>query len=387
MNVKKATKRLWKLSSQILLWMLVISLIVSAVPVFPAQSAAAAELPMQQTTVTKSSGFQDVSPTDWFYDAVVHVQEKGIFSGTNANSFSPKGTMTRAMYVTALGRMAGVDTGAYSTSSFADVKAGSWYAPYVEWAVKEGITDGTGGGKYSPNATVSREQMATMTLRYFESEQIPYQTENPVTTEPGDLADVSPWAADAVVKLWQAGVFTGDEKGNFNPREQATRAEAAVLFMRNNAVVEAWKNQNQTPVTPTPTPTSPVTSTPTPSPGGNSGGGTPGDNGSSPGAGSTAYTLTFESNGGTAVAAQTVRKGQVLNNLPAPTKEGYIFQGWFTDSDFSLIFAEGSTLTEDIKLYAKYTDSVDRAVQSTPSYSVLDDAEPAKVSPSDSSCA
>lgn len=375
----------WKVSRQILMWMLVISLIVSAVPLLPAQSAVAAELPMQKTKVTTSTGFQDVSPTDWFYDAVVHVQEKGIFSGTNASSFSPKGTMTRAMYVTALGRMAGVDAGAYSTSSFADVQAGSWYAPYVEWAVKKGITDGTGDRKYSPDATVSREQMATMTLRYFESEQIPYQTENPVTTEPGDLADVSPWATDAVVKLWQAGVFTGDEKGNFNPRAQATRAEAAVLFMRNNVVVEAWKNQNPTPVTPEPepTPTSPVTSTqptqpgtptvnPTPTPGGNNGGGTPGDNGGNPGTGSTAYTLTFESNGGTAVAAQTVRKGQVLNNLPAPTKEGYIFQGWFTDSDFSLIFAEGSTLTEDIKLYAKYTDSVDSAVQSTPSYSILD---------------
>ncbi|MGE6667117.1 InlB B-repeat-containing protein [Paenibacillus xylanexedens] len=378
--MKKATKRLWKLSSQMLLWMLVISLIVSAVPVFPAQSAAAAELPIQQTAVTKSNGFQDVSPTDWFHDAVVQVQDKGIFSGTTASTFSPKGTMTRAMYVTVLGRMAGVDTGAYSTSSFADVQVGSWYAPYVEWAVKEGITDGTGGGKYSPNATVSREQMATMTLRYFESEQIPYQTENTVTTEPGDLADVSPWAADAVVKLWQAGVFTGDEKGNFKPLAQATRAEAAVLFMRNNAVVEAWKNQNELPVTPTPTPaqpvtptpTSPVTSTPMPSPGGNSGGGTPGDNGGNPGTGSTAYTLTFESNGGTAVAGQTIRKGQVLNNLPAPTKEGYIFQGWFTDSDFSLIFAEGSTVTSDTKLYAKYTDSVENAVQSTPSYSVLD---------------
>ena len=251
MKVKKVRQG-WKVSRQILMWMLVISLVVSAVPLLPAQSAVAAELPMQMTKVTTSTGFQDVSPTDWFYDAVVHVQEKGIFSGTNASSFSPKGTMTRAMYVTALGRMAGVDAGAYSTSSFADVQAGSWYAPYVEWAVKKGITDGTGDRKYSPDATVSREQMATMTLRYFESEQIPYQTENPVTTEPGDLGDVSPWAADAVIKLWQAGVFTGDEKGNFNPRAQATRAEAAVLFMRNNAVVEAWKNQNQTPVTPTP---------------------------------------------------------------------------------------------------------------------------------------
>lgn len=388
MKVKKVRQG-WKVSRQILMWMLVISLIVSAVPLLPAQSAVAAELPMQKTKVITSTGFQDVSHTDWFYDAVVHVQEKGIFSGTNASSFSPKGTMTRAMYVTALGRMAGVDVGAYSTSSFADVQAGSWYAPYVEWAVKKGITDGTGDRKYSPDATVSREQMATMTLRYFEREQIPYQTENPVTTEPGDIGDVSPWAADAVIKLWQAGVFTGDEKGNFNPRAQATRAEAAVLFMRNNAVVEAWKNQNQTPVTPTspvtPTPTSPVTSTPTPSPGSNSGGGTPGDNGGNPGTGSTAYTLTFESNGGTAISAQTVRKGQVLNNLPAPTKEGYIFQGWFADSDLSLIFASGSTLNADTKLYAKYTDSIDRAVQSVPSYSVLDVAPNFTIKVQDSS--
>ncbi|WP_339257986.1 InlB B-repeat-containing protein [Paenibacillus sp. FSL R5-0713] len=389
----KKVRQGWKVSRQVLMWMMVISLIVSAVPILQAQSAAAAELPMQQTKVTTSSGFQDVSPTDWFYDAVVHVQEKGILSGTAASTFSPKGTMTRAMYVTALGRMAGIDTGTYSTSSFADIQVGSWYAPYVEWAVKQGITDGTGGDKYSPNATVSREQMATMTLRYFESEQIPYQTENLVTTEPGDLANVSPWAADAVVKLWQAGVFTGDAKGNFHPRAQATRSEAAVLFMRNNAVVEAWKQQNSTPVTPTPeptptvtsTPTSPVTSTPTPSPGGNNGGGTPGDNGGNPGTGSTAYTLTFESNGGTAIAAQKVRKGQVLNNLPAPTKEGYIFQGWFTDSDFSLIFAEGSTLTEDMKLYAKYTDSIDNAVQSTPSYSVLDVAPDFTIAVNDAS--
>lgn len=62
----------------------------------------------------------------------------------------------------------------------------------------------------------------------------------------------------------------------------------------------------------------------------------------------------------------------MLNNLPAPTKEGYIFQGWFTDSDFSLIFAEDSAISADTKLYAKYTDSIDNAVQSTPSYSVLD---------------
>src|SRR5690606_32461750 len=128
---------------------------------------------------------------------------------------------------------------------FADVPAGIWYAPYVEWAVKKGITAGTGDRSFAPDATVSREQMATLTLRYFESYQIPYGTSNRVTTRPGDLANVSSWAADAVVKLWQAGVFVGDSNGNFNPHAQASRAEAAVLFMRSNAVVQAWENQNQ----------------------------------------------------------------------------------------------------------------------------------------------
>ncbi|WP_434752918.1 InlB B-repeat-containing protein [Paenibacillus amylolyticus] len=380
--MKKVIRQGWKRSPQILIWMLVFSLLVTAVPVFPSHSAAAAELPMRETTVTPAANFQDVSPKDWFHDAVIQMQEKGIFSGTTASTFSPKGTMTRAMYVTALGRMAGVDTGAYTNSSFADVQKGTWYAPYIEWAVKKGITDGMGGGKYSPDATVSREQMATMTLRYFESEQIPYQTGNPITTEPGDLAKISPWAAEAVVKLWQAGVFTGDEKGNFNPRVQASRAEAAVLFMRNNAVVEAWKSQNPSTVTPTPTPTPTVTPSPnpTPSPGGNNGGGTPGDNngggipgGNNGGGGTdnTTYMLTFESNGGTAVKAQKVRSNEKLTNLPVPIKDGYIFQGWFTESDLSSIFAEGSMVTANTKLYAKYTDSVENAVQRTPSYSVL----------------
>ncbi|MGQ8874138.1 InlB B-repeat-containing protein [Paenibacillus sp. TSA_86.1] len=378
--MKKAIRQGWKVSSRMLVWLLVISLVMTAIPVFPEQSAAAAELPTRETTVTPAANFQDVSPTDWFHDAVMQMQEKGIFSGTTDSTFSPKGTMTRAMYVTALGRMAGVDTGAYTTSSFADVQKGTWYAPYIEWAVKKGITDGTGAGNYSPDATVSREQMATMTLRYLESEQIPYQTGNPIKTKPGDLANISPWAAEAVVKLWQAGVFTGDEKGNFNPRVQASRAEAAVLFMRNNEVVEAWKSQNPSTVTPTPTPTPQPTPTVTPSPGSinGGGGGTSGGSGETPGGnnggGSSdnkTYTLTFESNGGTAVKAQKVRGNEKLTNLPVPIKEGYIFQGWFTESDLSSIFAEGSTVTADTKLYAKYTDSVENAVQRTPSYSVL----------------
>jgi len=427
--------------------MLIVSMIVTALPVqqasaaeLPVQQAIVPELSVQQVAAAESSGFQDVRPTDWFYDAAVYVRKNGIFGGTGGGAFSPKGTMTRAMYVTALGRMAGVDVSEYSAPSFADVPAGIWYAPYVEWAVKKGITSGTGVRNFSPDATVSREQMATLTLRYFESYQIPYQTSNLVTTKPGDVANVSSWATDAVVKLWQAGLFDGDSNGNFNPHKQATRAEAAVFFMRNNAIVEAWKNQNQE----TPTPTSDTDNgttngagLPTPGAGGGGGGGG-GNTGGNPNV--PTYTLTFESNGGSEVAAQTVRDGSVAVmpeaptrsgypfggwygdsdltipygfteavtgdmtlyakwianytvsfnsnggspvvaqtvqegetlSLPAPAKEGYIFQGWFRDSGLSLIFTENSPVTDNMQLHAKYIDHVSNAVQSTPIYSVLD---------------
>lgn len=389
-DLKKATKRDWKLTSRLLVWTLIISMVVTALPVQQATAAEPSGFPVQQVAAAEPSGFQDVRPTDWFYDAAVYVQKNGIFSGTGASLFTPEGTMTRAMYVTALGRMAGVNVSEYSTTTFADVQSGSWYAPYVAWAVQKGITSGTGSRSFSPDATVTREQMATMTLRYFESYQIPYQTSNRVTTEPGDLADVSPWSADSIVKLWQAGLFNGDRNGNFNPHGQASRAEAAVLFMRSNAVVQAWANQNQATPTPTPTPTPIPTPMPTSGPGGggggsgnggsggNNGGGNPGGNINVP-----SYTLSFESNGGTEIAAQTVRQGEVLSRLPAPSKEGYIFQGWFRDSDLSLIFAEGSTVHADTKLYAKYIDSVSHAVQSIPSYSVMDVAPGFKIAVND----
>lgn len=97
------------------------------------------------------------------------------------------------------------------------------------------------------------------------------------------------------------------------------------------------------------------------------------------------YTVSFDSKGGSAVAAQTVQEGEALSKLPAPAKEGYIFQGWFRDSDLSLIFAEGSSVTEDTKLYAKYIDSVSNAIQSIPSYSVLNVAPSFTIAVNDAS--
>ncbi|MFK7693050.1 InlB B-repeat-containing protein [Paenibacillus sp. HJGM_3] len=309
--------------------------------------------------------FGDVEPTDWFYNAVTYVQQNGIFNGTGNDSFSPSGTMTRAMYVTVLGRMAGVDASKYTAATFADIQADAWYAPYVQWAVEQGITSGTGNDSFTPDMDITREQMATLTLRFFEAYHIPYQTNASVTTKPKDLSSISPWAVDAIVKLWQAGLLTGDANGNYNPQSKATRAEAATFAMRSNEVVKtAAPTEPTKPAEPTKTPT------PTPTP--TNGGSNPGGGDTEPN--TTSYTVTFETNGGSAINSLTLSPGAKLNNLPAPRKAGSIFQGWYKDSVLTQVLLNDDVASGNMTLYAKYIESVDRAVQSVPSVTVLDQA-------------
>jgi uncharacterized repeat protein (TIGR02543 family) len=340
--------------------LLMLSMLGSLIPTEVIAAPTSTVAPIGATSA--SNPFKDVRSTDWFYDAVQYAQQNGIFSGTSKDMFSPRGTMTRAMYVTVLGRIAGVDVSKYTTSAFSDVLLTAWYAPYMQWAVENDITSGTSSDKFSPNATLSREMMATLTLRYFESQHIAYQSSNSVTTQPNDIADVSLWARDAVLKLWQAGVLTGDQNGNFNPKSSATRAEAAAFSMRSNEVVKAWAGNNQ--ISPTPTPTLNPSGQDTGSDGGdNPGGSTP-----------AAYTIKFESNGGTAVSSLMAKQGEALNKLPVPMRNGFIFQGWYRDSGLTRIFADGSTVNANTMLYAKYVENISDAVQSIPSVTLLDQA-------------
>ena len=106
--------------------------------------------------------FTDVKPGKWYYTAVDYAVSEKLFSGTSSTTFSPEEPMTRGMFVTVLGNKAKIDPKDYPTSSFSDVKAGVWYAPNVEWAAQNGIVNGTGGGKFSPGKSVTREQMAVM---------------------------------------------------------------------------------------------------------------------------------------------------------------------------------------------------------------------------------
>ena len=114
-------------------------------------------------------GFTDVRDGDWFSEAVDYVVSHGIFNGTSDTMFESNGGITRAMMVTVLGRVAQIDESAYSgDSGFTDVERGSWYEPYVSWAVESGITLGVGEGLFAPNDPVTRAQIALFLYRLLQ---------------------------------------------------------------------------------------------------------------------------------------------------------------------------------------------------------------------------
>ena len=174
--------------------------------------------------------FTDLSG-HWAKDDIQLVVNRGLISGTDATTFSPDTAMTRGMFVTALGRLAGVDVSSYKESSFTDVKADAYYMGYVEWAVKCGIVKGTTANTFGPDGIVTREQMADMMANYAKA--IGYSL--PKAHEQNTFADaatISTWAADSVKAMQMAGVLAGKNGNQLVPRGTATRGEAAATLRR-----------------------------------------------------------------------------------------------------------------------------------------------------------
>ena len=112
---------------------------------------------------SRANRFTDVSANAYYYDAVLWAAENGITSGSSATTFSPDAVLTRGQTVTFLYRAAG--SPAVSGSSFRDVAPGAWYANAVAWAVSKGVTTGTGGNHFSPDAPCTRAQTVTFLYR------------------------------------------------------------------------------------------------------------------------------------------------------------------------------------------------------------------------------
>ena len=167
----------------------------------------------------------------WAKDDILFVANRGLMTGTSATTFSPNGSMTRGMFVTALGRLAIVDTSAYKHSSFSDVKADAYYMGYIEWGVKNNILFGIGGGKFDPDGLVTREQMAAIMDRYamaigFKLPEVHAQNIF------ADNARIGAWAAPSVKRIQMAGIIQGKSSNLYDSQGTATRAEVSAVLRR-----------------------------------------------------------------------------------------------------------------------------------------------------------
>ena len=217
------------------------------------------EMPAAAEDVTSEAKAPDVNQfsdlkNHWALPYIEQIIGSELMKGVSSTTFSPDSGMTRAMFVTVLGRFAEINPDAwkmnYEGVLFSDVKDTAYYASYVNWAARTGITNGIGSGLFNPDGMITREQMLTMLKRFADltgktfdavsilgAEDISAKEEKPFS----DAGDISAWAKDAVEQLRNCGIIQGmkNEDGTFRfaPKKNATRAEAAAVFCRMKGVI------------------------------------------------------------------------------------------------------------------------------------------------------
>ena len=247
--------------------------------------------------VLQACAFSDVPSDAWYADAVGYAVNSGLFQGTGANTFTPNGTMTRGMFVTVLGRLAGVSTsftaaGTVTKSAvnmradsntgsarlalldrntavevlgisngwykvryqgltgyirsdlmsacvegLSDVSYTQYYAPYVSWAFQCGIASGTTSSTFSPEQPITREDICVYLTRYcsYYGLVLPVVREATAFSDAAQIHDL-----EAVQALQAAGIIEGRDDGRFDGQASVKRCEVAALFQRySNADVTA----------------------------------------------------------------------------------------------------------------------------------------------------
>lgn len=240
-------------------------------------------------SVGSFSSFSDVAPGSWYANAVEFSYGRGLFTGVSESRFAPEETMTRGMFVTVLGRMAGLPDDLYGhigislgddvnvrsgpgisnspvgrvdrndvfsvlgwengwckidlggtigyiredyvkayTGQFADLDESKYYSPYVQWAYLTGISSGISNGTFAAESDISRENMCSMLYNYTQSHGLilPDKIEKASFNDDWQIGDKT-----AVYALQQAGIVNGKGNGIFEPLGSATRAQVAKIFM------------------------------------------------------------------------------------------------------------------------------------------------------------
>lgn len=175
---------------------------------------------------TSEANFSD-TVNHWAKEPINYVVSKGYFKGVGGNRFAPERSITRADFVTVLGRMAGIDQSKFTKNVFKDV-SGGYYGAHVNWAAENGIVQGVGNGKFAPKRPITREEMAVMMNKFLRvtNKQLA-EKESKVFTDGGTIA---PWAKESVRTMAKKGIVKGMEDGSFRPKSGFTRAQVAQVL-------------------------------------------------------------------------------------------------------------------------------------------------------------
>ena len=179
--------------------------------------------------------FTDVKADAWYANAVRFCFENNLMAGTGSGlTFSPNEPFSRAMFVTVLAAFEWASLDSYTGTHFSDVAVGKWYSAAVEWAYLNNYAGGTGDGKFSPNASVTRETLATFFYNYFRQKGWGTPERASLSAYP-DGSQVSSWAEEAMSWAVAIGIIGGAEVDGetwLQPKKTATRAVVAQILMQ-----------------------------------------------------------------------------------------------------------------------------------------------------------
>ena len=175
--------------------------------------------------------FDDVDESAWYFHNVMFVYRNELMAGTSPVTFSPETPVTRGMAVTVLYRMNNDPDVSGLTNPFSDVNEAVWYAKGVKWAAANGIVSGYGDGRFGPEDSVTREQLAVIFQQYmnFTGKILPVTMEYIIFA---DEDQISGYASGAIQTLYKLGVIGGLGDRTIAPKGDATRAQFAAMLQR-----------------------------------------------------------------------------------------------------------------------------------------------------------
>lgn len=272
--------------------------------------------------------FKDVPAGTWYQPWVKYASSNGLMTGLKddlggySGYFDPDAQLTRAQVATVLWRAAGSPS--QGSSKFPDTVKGSWYDEAVAWCVSAGVvtgyTSGPDKGCFRPDRAVTREELATMVWRFAKTQGVDVSNPDPAKFNATvDHASVSSFAVEPLKWTAAAGIMGGVDYGNgkfgLEPQGTATRAQAAKVFSVLARDILSGKVQVPT---------------------------------------VGKCTITFNTNGGSAVKSQTVKPGGKVTKPANPTKTGHTFTGWYSDKGCKTAFNFNTQVKSNITLYAKW---------------------------------